>query len=213
MKTEQLIGELAADLARAPARVASPYWARLLVLTTVASVPSALVIVLVLSPSDHFAHGVGGTIAFTLAAALALAAGSFRTALIVSRPEAEPNRGWLLLPALILAFGIARELTRTAPAGWSERLMGDDPLACFACVLVLSVPILFGALLALRHGAPSRPRTSGALAGLLAGGVTAALYTIHCPEDSLLFIAAWHVPAIALISLLGAALGPPILRW
>jgi hypothetical protein len=213
MKTEQLIGELAADLAAAPARTASPFWARLLVLTALASLPSALMIVFVLSPSDHLGHGLGATIAFTLAAALALAGGSFRTALIISRPEAEPNRGWLLLPGLILAFGIARELARTAPGSWPGRLMGDDPLACFACVLVLSVPILFGALYALRHGAPSRPGASGALAGLLAGGVAAALYTVHCPEDSLLFIAAWHVPAIALVSLLGAALGPRVLRW
>ncbi len=213
MKTEQLIGDLAADLASAAARAAPPFWARLLVLTAVASVPTALVIVFVLSPRDHLGHGIGATIAFTLAAALALAAGSFRTALIISRPEAEPHRGWLLLPGLILAIGVARELARTAPGTWSERLIGDDPLACFACVLVLSVPILFGALFALRHGAPSRPRTSGALAGLLAGGVSAALYIIHCPEDSLLFIAAWHVPAIALVSLLGAALGPRILRW
>ena len=213
MKTEQLIGELAADLANAPATTASPFWARLLVLTAVASVPSALVIVFVLSPSDHLTHGLGATIAFTLAATLALAAGSFRTALIMSRPEAEPNRGWLLLPGLILAIGVARELARTSPGSWPERLIGDDPLACFACVLVLSVPILFGALFALRHGAPSRPRASGALAGLLAGGVSAALYTIHCPEDSLLFIAAWHVPAIGLVALLGATLGSRVLRW
>ena len=54
---------------------------------------------------------------------------------------------------------------------------------------------------------------SGAMAGLLAGGITAALYTIHCPEDSLLYIAAWHVPAVVLLAGLGALLGNRYLRW
>jgi hypothetical protein len=80
-------------------------------------------------------------------------------------------------------------------------------------VLLLSLPILAGALMALRHGAPTRPRTAGAMARLLAGGVAAARYTLHCPEDSLLFIAAWHVPAILLVSLLGAGLATRVLRW
>ena len=44
--------------------------------------------------------------------------------------------------------------------------------------------------------APSNPRLAGAMAGLLAGGITAALYTIHSPESSPLFIAVWHIPAV-----------------
>ena len=178
-----------------------------------AAVPTALVILFILSRSPHLAHGIGATIVFTVAAALALAAGSFRTALNVSRPEAEPSRQWLAVPAAILIIGIGLELMRMPVGTWPARLIGDNPFACFACVLLLSLPILAGALLALRQGAPTRPRTSGAMAGLLAGGVTAALYTLHCPEDSLLFVTAWHVPAILLVALLGAVLGERVLRW
>jgi hypothetical protein len=213
MNTEQFIGQLTADLANSPTRPARPFWAHLLIATAAASIPTGFVILLVLSRSPHLAHGIGPTIAFTLASALALAAGSFWTAFTTSRPEAEPRRGWLVVPGLILFAGIGLELARVPATTWSQRLMGDNPLACFSCVFVLSLPILAGTLFALRQGAPSRPKGTGAIAGLLAGGVTAALYTIHCPEDSLLFIAAWHIPAIALVSLIGAAAGTRVLRW
>ena len=167
----------------------------------------------VLARSPHLVHGVTTTIEYTVASALVLAAGAFWMATTLSRPEAKVRHGWLLLPALILIAGIGAELAHAPRATWAVRLWGGNPLACFACVLLLSLPILAGALMALRHGAPTRPRTAGAMAGLLAGGVAAALYTLHCPEDSLLFIAAWHVPAILLVSLLGAGLAARLLRW
>jgi hypothetical protein len=79
--------------------------------------------------------------------------------------------------------------------------------------LMLSLPVLGGSLIALRHGAPSSPRFTGAAAGFLAGGITMALYTIHCPESSLLFVASWHGLAVLTISLLGALAAGPWLRW
>jgi hypothetical protein len=173
MNTEQLIVELTADLANSPARPAHPNWLNLLTATAAASILTGFVIVLVLSRSPHIGHGISPTIAFTLASALVLAAGSFWSALVTSHPESKARRGWLVLPALILAAGIGMELAHVPTTAWSERLMGDNPLACFSCVFLLSLPILAGALFALRHGAPSRPRGSGAMAGLLAGGVTA----------------------------------------
>ena len=51
------------------------------------------------------------------------------------------------------------------------------------------------------------------MAGLLAGGTTAALYTLHCPEESLLFVVAWHVPAVALVAVIGALAAGRLLRW
>jgi hypothetical protein len=32
---------------------------------------------------------------------------------------------------------------------------------------------------------------TGALAGLVAGGISAAAYALHCPDDSLPFVALW----------------------
>jgi hypothetical protein len=51
------------------------------------------------------------------------------------------------------------------------------------------------------------------MAGLVAGSLTATAYALHCPDDSLPFIAVWYGGAIAVCALLGAKLGPWLLRW
>jgi len=213
MKTEELIDTLARDLAGSTTHPAPPLSLRLLGATVLASLPSLFIIVFVLARSPHLAHGLTATIDYTVASALALAMVAFGMTMTLSRPEATAPRAWLLLPAVILAAGIGMELVQAPQDTWATRFWGNSPLACFVCVLLLSLPILVGVLVALRHGAPTRPRTMGAMAGLLAGGVAAALYTLHCPEGSLLFIAAWHVPAILLVSLLGAAIATRLLAW
>jgi hypothetical protein len=77
----------------------------------------------------------------------------------------------------------------------------------------LSAPILLAALIALRHGASTRPAFTGAVAGLLAGGLGAAVYASYCPEDSALFLATWYSLAIAIVAIAGAAIGSRALRW
>ncbi len=42
--------------------------------------------------------------------------------------------------------------------------------------------------------------------------VSAALFLAHCPENSLLYTLAWHVPAIVLVAALGALAGERLLR-
>jgi hypothetical protein len=68
-------------------------------------------------------------------------------------------------------------------------------------------------LVALRRGAPLRPGIAGAVAGLCAGGLGAALYATHCIDDSPLFVAVWYSLAIAVVSLVGAVAGSRMLRW
>jgi hypothetical protein len=72
---------------------------------------------------------------------------------------------------------------------------------------------LAAALWALRGLAPTRPRAAGGAAGLLAGAVGAAGYSLACPEASPGFVAAWYTLGIALTGGLGALLGPRLLRW
>jgi len=45
-----------------------------------------------------------------------------------------------------------------------------------------------------------------AAAGLVAGGLSAALYATHCTDDSPLFVATWYTIAIAAVTVLGAIL-------
>ena len=84
---------------------------------------------------------------------------------------------------------------------------------CLTAIPLLSLPLLGAALYALRQGAPTRPGFSGAVAGLLAGGMAAAIYAVHCTDDSPLFVATWYGIAIAGVSALGAILGRRVLRW
>ena len=52
-----------------------------------------------------------------------------------------------------------------------------------------------------------------AAAGLLAGAFAAAVYCLHCPETSAIFVLIWYSLGILATSLLGALLGPRLLRW
>jgi hypothetical protein len=214
MNTQQLIHTLASDLqAETGAARAGPRWSRLAVLTGLASLVSLAAIVLLLAPSPHLAHGPGATIGFSALAGATLAAGAFWATLKLSYPEGRLGLWWLLLPLGILLLGLGLEMSETPSSSWASRLWGNSPGACFLCVTALSLPILVAALVALRDGAPTHPRLCGAMAGLLAGGIAAALYTLHCPEDSLLFVASWHVPAVLTVTLVGALAAGRWLRW
>jgi hypothetical protein len=65
----------------------------------------------------------------------------------------------------------------------------------------------------LRRGAATRPMLTGAVAGLIAGGIAATFYASHCVDDSPLFVATWYVIAIAFVALVGAIAGRWVLRW
>jgi hypothetical protein len=65
----------------------------------------------------------------------------------------------------------------------------------------------------LRHGAPSRPALSGALAGMLSAGLAATLYASHCTDDSPLFVAFWYTLATALVAAVGALIGSRMLKY
>jgi hypothetical protein len=212
MSSEDLITRLVAEL---PA--SRRQWPVSRLLGTAIALGSAvtfLVIWFMFSRSPHLAHGVSMTIAFTVGAALTLAAGTYRASLTLSRPEAAANIAWpVLLAALILMTGVALELGSTPRHLWMSRMIGTHALGCFVSVTLLALPILSATLLAIRHGAPAHPAQAGAAAGLLAGGITGALYEIHCPENSLLFVAVWHVAAIVALAGLGAYLGRRLLYW
>jgi hypothetical protein len=77
----------------------------------------------------------------------------------------------------------------------------------------MALPLLAAALVGLRHGAPTRPAVTGAIAGLLSTGLAATLYASHCTDDSPLFVATWYTIAAALVTAIGALAGPRVLRF
>jgi hypothetical protein len=93
------------------------------------------------------------------------------------------------------------------------RLIGSNSRICMTAVPLMSLPLLAAALIGLRHGAPSRPALTGAVAGLLSAGLAATLYASHCTDDSPLFVATWYTIATALVTAIGALVGSRVLRF
>jgi hypothetical protein len=149
------------------------------------------------------------------AVTLALAISAIAVSLHLSRPEASLRGfGWLLLaPVGILAAGIGGEMMVPQRLPMMTRLVGKNSWVCLTVIPLLSVPILAGALIGLRHGAPARPAVAGAIAGLLSAGLAATLYASHCTDDSPLFVGAWYTTATALVTAIGALIGAKLLRY
>ncbi len=61
--------------------------------------------------------------------------------------------------------------------------------------------------------APTNLVRTGAVAGLIPGGVSAIAYVLHCADDSIPFVAVWYGGTIGLCTLAGAVSGPRLLRW
>lgn len=121
---------------------------------------------------------------------------------------------WPLAAPLALALGlfVARALT-TAPDRLQTELLGQTAGACLLSITSLSLLPLGLGLAALRPGASTRPRLTGALAGLSVGAFAVAGYSLHCPEDSPMFYVTWYGGGIALCAALGAVAGRRLLRW
>ena len=149
------------------------------------------------------------------AVTLALAISAVAVALHLSRPEASLRGfGWyLLIPAGLLAAGIGGEMMMPQRLPMMTRLVGSNSKICLTVIPALSLPLLIAALIGLRHGAPSRPALSGAIAGLLSAGFAATLYASHCTDDSPLFVATWYTLAVALVAAVGALVGSRVLKY
>lgn len=212
MQTEDLINALKADNARQPMSLGRT-WGMALAGATLAA---AVVFWLSLGPRPDFlaaAHTL--RFLFKFVATLMLAVTAFHLVRALSRPGSDAMRPALLLVAapVALAIAVIAELVAVPSARWGTVWWGTNISTCLTFIPLIGLVPLAVFLLALRHGAPTRPAVSGAVAGLLAGGLSATFYAAHCPDDSPLFVATWYSIAIAGLVLLGAILGPRVARW
>lgn len=213
MKTDELIRTLAADPIPEPG--VGRYLAVALGLGGLVSLAGFL---MALGPREDFADAfVQIYVILKPVLGLALACGALGAVLAAARPGA-PTGGWAkalcVAPALAGLAVLSEALTMPA-AQWAPALLGlrGSLLTCLTSVPLLSLPLLAAALVALRHGASVNPRRTGALAGLLSGGIAVVIYGFYCIEDSPLFYALWYSVGVLAITALGAALGPRVLRW
>lgn len=213
MKTDDLVSMLATGVAPVPRRLTT----RRLVLALLAGLPLSVAIML-------FDYGIRRDllqvmfwpmfwVKLLFPACIALA--GFVMLQRLARPGVRVRQAWIgaVLP-VALVWGLALAAWLGAPA--AERmplLLGQTWRSCIESIGLIALPVFVAALLALRSLAPTRPALAGGAAGLLAGGAGATVYALHCPELAAPFLAVWYVGGIALPALLGAALGPRILRW
>ncbi len=212
MQTEQLIRTLAADNGHRARPVGL-----VLAMALLAAAPVSFAMFLAalgVRPDVMTAmHDPFFDLKFVVTVALAISA--ILVSLHLSRPEAS-LRGWawlLLIPAGILAAGIAGEMMMPQRLPMMTRLVGSNSRVCMTAIPLMSLPLLAAALIGLRHGAPARPAVAGAVAGLLSAGLAATLYTSHCTDDSPLFVATWYTIATALVTAVGALAGSKVLRF
>lgn len=146
---------------------------------------------------------------------LCIAAAGFVAAERLARPGVKPRHAWMgaVLPVLGVWL-LAAIAWFTMPADdRMPALMGQSWRICAASIGLMALPVFAAALVALKGMAPTRPALAGAAAGALAGGVGASVYALHCMELTAPFLAVWYVSGIAVPVLVGALLGPRLLRW
>lgn len=212
MDTDRLIQALAAD---SDTRAKPVSWVLALALA-LALLVSIAAFAMLFGPREDWRaamHNPFFDLKFVVMIALAIAATVLVLRLV--RPGAPIRRvSWLLgIPAGLIGIGIATDMMMPQQSAWSTRLIGSNSMICLALIPLLSLPLLTAALIALRHGASTRPALTGAVAGLMSAALAAILYATHCFDDSPLFVMTWYSLAIGAVTAAGALIGARVLRF
>jgi hypothetical protein len=211
--TEDLIVRLSTDL-KPVRRMAM---ARLLIGATVLSTIVAIVAMnmwLGMRPDmDSAMATMNFWTKFTYTLSVALLGGVATLAL--ARPDGRTRWPWMVALGLLalLVIGAFNQLARAEPDDMMPLIVGGTSLICPWRIVVLGLPILLGAVLALRRLAPRNPTLAGFAAGIMAGGAGAWVYSFACAETGMMFLALWYTLGILIVGVIGAVLGRLLLRW
>lgn len=159
-----------------------------------------------------------GALSFVVAK-VSFAVGIFSLAFInlakLARPggERKPRSYLVAVPFFVIVALAVISLGLAPSSHWNKMIVGDEWLECLVFIPVIAILPFAVSIWAVRKAAPTNLVRAGAFAGLVAGGVSAMAYALHCTGDSLPFVAVWYGGTIVLCTLAGAALGPRLLRW
>src|SRR5260370_25093776 len=166
-------------------------------------------------PANALGGQYFGLKALALAVTLGLVAAGTRFLIKSARPG-EPGRKPLLLIGLllfaVLSAGIGA-LVLAHPAAWSGMIFGPQWAGCLIWIPLFAIAPFASLVWALRREAPTNLARTGAIAGLVAGALGAAVFALHHPGGSIPFLVLWYGGPIVLCALAGAILGPRLLRW
>jgi hypothetical protein len=212
METREFIKALAADTRPPAASLSSVWWGAAGLAVAVA----ATVFFALLGPRpDIAAAAETPRFLFKFILTITLAVSAFGVARALSRPGETWRKAMPCLAAApaLMAMAVTVEIVVLPPDTWSGRLVGTNSMVCLTYIPLIGIGPLAIFLLALRHGAPTRPAFAGAVAGLAAGGIAATFYAAQCTDDSPLFVATWYTIAIAGLAFIGAAAAERFARW
>lgn len=213
MTIDKLIELLAADLKPVDRQRTARALSAALVVGAVIAFGAML---LVLDPSPEMFSGrnpmfLSAKLAFTLS--VVATAGVFLPQL--ARPGAR-QRGLLVfvaLPFIVIAVPATAALISAHWSTWTSMVLGKNWLTCLVSIPLFAIGPFTAVVWALRTGAPIDLTSTGAVAGLVAGGVGATACALPCVDESFPSIALWYGLAIGVCAGFGARLGPWLLRW
>jgi hypothetical protein len=133
----------------------------------------------------------------------------------LARPGGERKTAsvWAMAPFAAVILLAAVSLGSAPSSHWNTMVLGDEWLECLLSIPIIAIVPFAILVWAVRKAAPTHLVRTGAFTGLVAGGISALAYALHCTSDSLPFVAVWYGGTIVLCTLAGAVLGPRLLRW
>jgi hypothetical protein len=211
--TSELIARLSTGLKASPPHVLD----RRLAAALAAGAAGALVLMIpTLGLRPDLAEAAGGWALWgKLIYAAALAAGGYMACAEAARPASRPGlRAALVLLPVMLAMAAALLRIAGLPAEMrAGEWLGETAAICPWLIGLLSLPCLLALCHVMRRAAPTRLRWAGFCAGLLAGAISMLVYSLHCPETGVAFVATWYTLGMCVPAAAGALLGPRLLRW
>jgi len=213
MKTDDLISLLATGVAPIDQHLlARKFWIALLTGATGA----CLLMAALLGFRNDLAE-ISAKPAFWAKVALptCLLAGSNWMLTRLARAGVRPgNSSWLIAAPVVIVWLAAAYVLVNEPANFRLPLiLGKTWRVCPLLITLLSLPTLITMFGALRALTPTRLTLVGAVCGLSAGSTATLAYCLHCPEMEIPFWAVWYILGMAVPTIVGALLGPRLLRW
>jgi hypothetical protein len=211
--TSELIERLGAGLKPSPPSILD----RWLVSALVAGAAAAFVmLVALLGLRPDLSSAAGGWMLWgKLVYGGALAGGAYVLCQQAARPAARP--GWRIalvsVPVLLAVAAALVRLTDLPAQLRRSEWLGETAAVCPWLIGLLSLPCLLALGVVMRRAAPTHLRWGGFCAGLLAGALSMLVYSLHCPETGVAFVATWYTLGMCVPAAVGAVIGPRLLRW
>jgi hypothetical protein len=213
MKTDELIDMLGTNIE--PVKGGQLRDTLLIALAVGAVAALCLMLAIFGAPAEALGGEYFGLKVLALAFTLGLVAAGASFLIRAARPGEPGRRPLVLIGLLFLAILSAGggALVLTHPAAWGGMVFGPQWAVCLICIPLFSIAPFASLIWALRKGAPTNLTSTGAITGLVAGALGATVFAFHDPGGSIPFIVLWYGGPIVLCALVGAILGPRLLRW